>query len=256
MASKDLIRELFKKYKIPYRKADSYKNLAEQYCNGSIEMPLEEFTYYCRSNWDAAPINIHIDNLKSGLLQGHSWHKAMPSMLHLSMQNQVRECIEGKLTLSELISIGSDIMKHEYFMVATHDLCESSLINNIETIIPPTRDKSISDFIFNGIPYDLKVSTYPDDFSLTDCTNRSEYIKSLSHALYVGADKERMRKQADKAGSNWAFNRFYIMVKNQDRWLSSPEDMIKDVVAKSKTLGEPEVIWVHDIEILVQLIEV
>ena len=255
MSDKDLVYRLFEIYAISYKKSDSYRKLSDAYMMNGINIPICKFTDFYRQYWTPSPVDLHIKNLESGLLKGHSWHQAMPSMLHLSMQNKVRDCIDGKLSLNTLISVGADIMKHEYFMVATHDICETAIIQNITNTIPPIGSKSISDFVLNGIPYDLKVSTYPDGWNKSTSLNTSDYIKLLSSTLYAGADKERMRKQAEKASSPWAFNRFYVMVENQERWLDEPREMVNEIVVKTKSLGNPECICVHGIDIQIQLIE-
>ena len=136
MSSKELITRLFETYSIHYRKSDSYEKLANRL--DEIEQPCftrEQFKDFYRSNWKSCPKDLHITNLKSGNLNGHSWHGSMPSMMHLSMQNKVRDCIEGKFDLNRLIEIGSDIMKHEYFMVAAHDLLESEIIKQFDDTI-------------------------------------------------------------------------------------------------------------------------
>lgn len=255
MSDKDNVHLLFDNLGIRYRKSGTYQELAEIYRNSEVEIPLTDFISFYRDKWIAAPIESHIQNLRSGLLRGHSWHQAMPSMLHLSMQNKVRECINGDLSLEELVNIGADIMKHEYFMVATHDICETTIINTFPNTIPPIGNKSITDFVFEGIPYDLKVSTYPDGWDKSNKAPRDEYIKTLASMLYAGADKARMRKQAEKANSNWAFNRFYIMVENQDRWLTNPQEMLDEMIRKVCELSKPQEIIVNEIHVLVQLIE-
>jgi len=164
MSSKELIHQLYDKYSIVYRISDSYEKLVNRLNEKDYEKINETIiTKYFRDNWRPTTTKLHIENLKSGLLYGHNWHGAMPSMLHLSLQNKVREHIDGKLKLEELITIGSDIMKHEYFMVAVHDLCETMIIENFPSTIPPVGSKSISDFIFEKMPYDLKITNYFGD---------------------------------------------------------------------------------------------
>ena len=161
MSSKELIHKLFDNYTIVYRKSDSYEKLVGRLVDNDYEeINLNVITIFNRENWNPTPTQLHLENLKSGLLTGHNWHGAMPSMLHLSLQNKVRDHIDGKLTLEALIAIGADIMKHEYFMVAAHDLCETMIIQAFPNTIPPVGSKSISDFIFEGIPYDLKITNY------------------------------------------------------------------------------------------------
>ena len=118
MSSKELIYELYSKNGIKYAKSDTYKKLAKRiFEDNSYKLDLRKLVNYYRANWNPSPMDLHLKNLKSGSLRGHDWHGAMPSMLHLSMQNRVRDCIDGKISLEDLIDIGSDIMKHEYFFV-------------------------------------------------------------------------------------------------------------------------------------------
>ena len=128
MSSKELVARLFGTYSVKFKKSDSYEKLANRLDElEHLPFSLEQFKDFYRVNWNPCPKDLHINNLKSGALSGHSWHGAMPSMLHLSMQNKVRDCIAGKFELDQLIEIGSEIMKHEYFMVAAHDLLESEI---------------------------------------------------------------------------------------------------------------------------------
>ena len=149
MASKEFIEALFNQYGLRYRKSYSYRKYKDTYIESGVNINMDEFTEMCRNSWISAPIDYHKANLSSGALIGHSWHRARPSKLHYSLQDKVRECISTNASLDNLLEVGRDIMKHEYFMVATHDICESLIIRDIPTCLPPTRKKSISDFIFS-----------------------------------------------------------------------------------------------------------
>jgi hypothetical protein len=254
MSNKDVIHSLFIEKEIAFKPSDSYEKLTQRFLKDSNKLSITDFTSRFRNEWIAAPIELHIQNLKSGHLKGHCWHGAMPSMLHLSMQNKVRDCIDGRMSIEELVCIGADIMRHEYFMVATHDLCETQIILDFPNVIPPIGNRSISDFVFKGIPYDLKVSTYPEGWEKTSGMSQEEK-HLLCNALYAGADSERMRKQAEKTFSNWGLNRFYIMVSNQDCWLQEPEAMLDKLSLAVNKLREPMKIVVNGIGLLVQLIE-
>ena len=198
-------------------------------------------------------LDFHIQNLKSGKLIGHDWHGAMPSMLHLSLQERVRDCIQGKISFDQLIKIGSDIMKHEYFMVAAHDLAESTSINHFNDSIPPTSNKSISDFVFKGIPYDLKNTNPIMGLSKAQINlNKKEVIESLLR----GADILRLRQQAKKTINNWGLNRFYLIVEDQKRWLIEPEILLDQLINEVSKLREPFVITIDGINILCQLISI
>lgn len=254
MCSKELIHQLFDEYNIVYRKSDSYEKLVSRLTEEDFKkINLLVITKYYRDTWKPTPTNLHLTNLKSGQLSGHSWHGAMPSMLHLSLQNKVREHIDGKYTLKELISIGADVMKHEYFMVAAHDLCETMIIESFPDTIPPVGSKSISDFIFEGIPYDLKITNY---FS----GETKEYVnknkQTVAEKLLAGADVQRIREQAKKTINNWGLNRFYFLVEDQDRWIRDPEGVLLEFKNEIKKLKVPFVVKIDNIEIKVHLIAI
>jgi len=254
MTSKDHIYILYEKANINYKLSDSYEKLVLRLEEANIELiPLAIIKNYHRDVWQPAPKELHIANLKTGLIKGHNWHGAMPSMLHLSLQNKVRDHIDGKLSLKELISIGADIMKHEYFMVAAHDLCETVIIQEFPTTIPPIGYKSISDFIFDGIPYDLKITNY---FGGQTKEYVNENKQAVAEQLLAGADVLRIREQAKKTINNWGLNRFYVLVEDQDRWMKEPEGVLTELVKEVKKLKDPFIVQIDGIEILIQLIAI
>ena len=254
MSSKELIHKLFDNYTIVYRKSDSYEKLVGRLVDNDYEeINLNVITIFNRENWNPTPTQLHLENLKSGLLTGHNWHGAMPSMLHLSLQNKVRDHIDGKLTLEALIAIGADIMKHEYFMVAAHDLCETMIIQAFPNTIPPVGSKSISDFIFEGIPYDLKITNY-------FAGQTKEYVnknkQAVAEQLLAGADVQRIREQAKKTINNWGLNRFYFLVEDQERWIKDPEGVLTELINEVKKMKAPFVVKIDEIEIMIQLIAI
>lgn len=247
-------QNLFDIYKIKYRKSDNLTKLAERYYKSeNITFSLEDLRIFHRNNWKPTPKLLHFSNLKSNQLVGHSWHGAMPSMLHLSMQNKVRDHIDGKLSLNDLITIGSDIMKHEYFMVCVHDLCETMIIQEFPNTIPPIGKKSISDFVFNNIPYDLKITNY---FSGNTRQTVNKNKIDIVNQLLAGADILRIREQAKKTLNNWGLNRFYILVEDQDRWIKEPESLLQELKNEVARLGTPIKVKIGDITILAQLIAI
>ncbi len=254
MSNKEHIHKLYENYGIQYKHSDSYEKLVLRLENPtSPKINLSVLKDYHRSIWKPAPVELHLSNLKSGLLKGHNWHGAMPSMLHLSLQNKVREHIEGQMSLTELINIGSDIMKHEYFMVCAHDLCETVIIENHTSTIPPIGSKSISDFIFEAIPYDLKITNYfPNQTKKSVNENKSAVVKQL----LTGADILRLREQAKKTLNNWGLNRFYVLVEDQDRWILNPEGILDELLTEIKDIGEPLKIEIEGITILSLIIAI
>ncbi len=255
MASKEFIEALFNKYGIRFRKSHNYKKCKEKFLESGVDIPLDEFAEFCKSWWQASPIQYHMCNLSSGALIGHSWHSAMPSMLHYSLQDKVREFIYNSAPIDDLLEIGRDIMKHEYFMVATHDICESLIIKENSNALPSTRKKSISDFVFSGIPYDLKVSRYPEGWHNTPCKSADD-ISELAQKLAMGADTLRIRKQAKESYNGWGGNRFYIVVADQDRWINDTDTLLEEIMNKVASLGNPISVAVGDETILVQMVEV
>lgn len=254
MSSKELIHILYDNYNIDFRKSDSYQKLVDRLKEEDYERINQDvITQYYRDNWIATPTELHLDNLKSGDLSGHNWHGAMPSMLHLSLQNKVRDHINGKFSLKKLISIGADIMKHEYFMVAAHDLCETIIIETFSNTIPPIGSKSITDFIFNGVPYDLKITNYFKEYT-KDFVNKNK--QQVAEELLSGADIQRIREQAKKTFNNWGLNRFYFLVEDQERWINNPEGILKELIDEVKKLEDPFIVKIDQIDIKIQLIAI
>lgn len=254
MSSKELNYLLFDQYDVVYKKSDSYEKLVSRLTEKDCKnIDISVITQYFRENWKPTNSKLHIKNLKSGLLNGHSWHGAMPSMLHLSLQNKVRDHIDGKHTIEEIIAIGADIIKHEYFMVAVHDLCETMIIESFPNTIPPIGSKSISDFIFNDIPYDLKITNYFPEMS-KEYVNNNKLI--VAEKLLGGADVQRIRVQAKKTINNWGLNRFYFLVEDQEKWCREPEEILQELIKEVKKLKAPFIVNIDDIEIKVQLIAI
>jgi hypothetical protein len=204
---------------------------------------LEQLRNFLREKWLPYPIDNHLKHLKSGLLKGQSWHNAMPSFLHRSLQDKVRECASGKYDLNELIKIGGDIMKKEYFIVATHDICESKIILDIEEILPSLTNKGVADFMFRGIPFDLKVSQPVGKWNFETAQKRN---KEFAKSMFVGGDVERIRKQANSSINGWGQNRLYVLTKDDKLWIANPELLLKKIVDKIKQLGEPLEIDIGD----------
>lgn len=226
MSNKKVLFSLFADNGLPCRKDETYRGFASEYEKHPEVLSLNEIRRTFRSHWTPCNIGLHINHLKSGLLQGHDWHGAMPSILHKCIQDKVRECSEGKLTLEDYLNVCGDISKHEYFMVAIHDICESSIILSDEDVIPPIADKSVTDFIYNNIPYDLKVTTHPVEWRDKAGSLTLEDKKQLATELYENADIERLRKAALKCRHNWGLDRMYYLVSDQNLWLSEPEKAI------------------------------
>ena len=216
-----------------------------------FEINLKDITKFTREKHLEPDTNRYIRDLKSGLLEGHNWHGAMPSFLHLSFQNKVREYCSGSLSINEYLTVGNDIAKQEFFIVVTHDLCENHVIKKFSDVIPSIAKKSVSDFIFREIPYDLKNSGVPTNWTMKDAKkNPKEFVRSL----YLGADTERLRKQAQNSINNWGLNRFYVIVEDISRWLKEPEKLLKEIREKSEKLEEPISFQIEGLSILAHVI--
>lgn len=254
MSSKELIQPLLERHNIHYRSSDSYAKLADRFWETEKStLDLDVLRKYHRNNWKPCPKDLHIRNLTSGHLKGHDWHGAMPSMLHLSLQDRVRECIDGRISIEQLVEIGADIMKHEYFMVAAHDLCETAIIEKFPEVIPPIGSRSISDFVFDGMPYDLKNTNYFGGLTRKRINANKERVVAQ---LLKGADIERLRKQAQRTLNNWGLNRFYVMVENQDAWLRDPVGITQELVDEASRLGPPLELKIQGLVIQAQIIAI
>lgn len=226
MSDADIIRPFMKQIGLHAPKSYSYKRLALSYDSMPDALSLNDVRALFRNNWKPCDVDRLMGFLTSGLLVGHDWHKAMPSNLHLSFQQKVRGCCEGGITLEDYLSIGEDIAKHELFMTVTHDLCETSIIQAFPSVIPPIGNKSVTDFIFNEVPYDLKVTTHTPIWKPYAGKMTLEQKKELAIELYNKADSKRIRKDAEQCRNSWGLNRMYYVVNDQDQWLNNPKIMI------------------------------
>ena len=233
----------------------TYKKLALLYEEKPDAVSIEEIRDLFRNKWKPCNIDRHLRHLESGLLKGHSWHGASPSILHLSIQDKVRKCCYGILSLEEFLSIGSDITKHEYFMVASHDICETAIVQNFPLVIPPIGNKSVTDFIYDGVPYDLKITSHPDEWKHLAGKMTLEEKKSLAFELYKGADSDRMRKMAEGCRHNWGLNRMYYLVSDQDKWLSDPEGVVGYLLNNLNSKDNCFDIEVHGFNIHICMVE-
>lgn len=231
MCSPDTLESIYgKKYSSVKKYVEHIDSL---YNNGATpSCVLQQIKTQLRSNWRPSNKELHIHILKSGKLLGHSWHKTRPSTLHLSIQEKVR-CIENENEIDSYLEEGKDIFKQEYFIVAQHDLCESTIIEHFEKeVIPPNKKKSITDFIYNNIPYDLKVTTFPSEWTKATDNLSPTDKETLAKDLYGKADSERIRKQAESTKHNWGLNRLYVVIQDPDRWMTCPEKLLDELIQK------------------------
>ena len=255
MSNKDDVRTLFDEKGIRYPANATFKKLAQAYDAFPNALSVDDIRSLFRSKWSPCNLNRHISHLESGLLNGHNWHGARPSMLHLSIQDRVRECCEGEISLEEFLNIGLDIVKHEYFMVASHDICETAIIQEFPSVIPPIGNKSVTDFIFDDVPYDLKITSHPDKWKSKAGRMSVEDKKALAYELYEGADSERMRKMAEGCKHNWGLNRMYYIVNDQDKWLNGPRETVQYLIDSLCDASNYFDIVVHGFKIHICLVE-
>lgn len=236
MSNKDVVGSLFGAHGLEHAGL-SYEKLAEEFENHPESLSIEDITREFRRNWTPCDVERQMSYLKSGRLDGHDWHGAKPSFLHRSIQDRVRECCQGTLTLEEYLAIGKDIFAHEYFTVATHDICESSIILSDDSVIPPIGKKSLTDFVHGGIPFDLKVTKHPPLWKERAGSMTRDEKKQLALELYERADSARLRETAEKCKHNWGLNRMYYLVADQDKWLTAPEETVAYLLSQ---LGNPD----------------
>ena len=230
----------------------SMKNAAEALKKDeNFVITLNQIRDFARLNWTPTNMSLHTKSLSSGLLKGHNWHGAMPSFLHLSFQKKVREYCLGNLTLDEYLNIGNDIAKQEFYIVVTHDLCESKIISEFKDSIPSIANKGVTDFVFRNIPYDLKNSGLPNGWTMKEAVKNP---LKLAKSLYEGADTERFRKQAENSINDWGVNRFYVIVNDLEQWLKCPEKLLEKIVKKSKDLKNPLKFNMDGVTILCQMV--
>ena len=113
--------------------------------------------------------------------------------------------------------------------------------------------RSVSDFVFSGVPYDLKNTKYFGDWDRTSANANKAEVAEL---LFRDADVARLRKQAQKSLHGWGLNRFYVMVEDQDRWLQKPENLLEEVCNEAMNLGDPTEIQLEELTIQTQMIAV
>ena len=222
MSDKDVIVSLLREHGFSVDNSLSYEKLAQAYETMPDALTVDDICATFRNHWAPSDIEGHVAVLQSGLLDRHDWHGAFPSNLHLSLQNRVREYFSETITWEKYMEIGTDILRHECFMLAIHDICETSIIQSFPSVIPPIRSKSLSDFVFDGVPYDLKLTTHKDPWKPFAGHMSLEQKKELAIALNKGADSKRIRPAAAKCRNNWGMSRMFYVVNDQDKWLKDP----------------------------------
>jgi len=184
---------------------------------------LEQIREYCREKRPEANISSMRKILSSGKLKGHSWEKAMPSNLHLSIQGLVRDCFAGKTDIDKYLEKGNNIIKHEFFITAVHDLAEQAILTEFKLAIPSIASKSTIDFVLEGVPYDIKVTPPLKNWTFERAKNNPE---EFTKSLYEGQDSERIRISAKE---DWEFNRFFLVYKDDSLW-ETPEKMERKII--------------------------
>ncbi|MBX3134289.1 MAG: hypothetical protein KF689_12980 [Gemmatimonadaceae bacterium] len=205
---------------------------------------------FCIANWERPSAAIHIENLKSGKLNGFSWHNLAPSRLHLGLQGHVRRVATGQISLDAFLALGADVIHKEYVMVAVADLTELTLVERCGAT-PPLRARSVSDVVLGGYPFDVKNGSIPNGWTAASIRNDP---KAFAAAMIAGADSERLRKEANKAFNAWANNRLFVNTEHEERWLDEPEACMNDLAAAASKLTTPFRLTVADAEVLTHVI--
>ncbi len=255
MSNKDVIKTLFDEKGIRYRVNSTYIELAQAYASQPDALSIDDIRTLFRGKWSPCDIEGHYSILKSGALNSHSWCGTRPSMLHLSIQDLVRKCTAGSISLEKFLSRGSEILKHEYFMVAVHDICETSIIKQFPSVIPPIGYRSITDYIFNDTPYDLKVTTHLEEWKPLAGRMTVEDKKGLALAFFKKADSERKRRMSKGCKNNWGLTRMFYVVGDQNKWLDDPRGMVSYLIDNLSDANNYFDIVIQDRTIHICLIE-
>ncbi|MDP8235145.1 MAG: hypothetical protein P9M08_02050 [Candidatus Erginobacter occultus] len=206
---------------------------------------------FMREKWTAPDIGMYIETLESGRLCGHDWHGAMPSFLHRSFQQKARAFCSGEIGIDEYLDTGMDIVRHELFIILTHDLCEAHIIKSFPDVIPSIANRGVTDFIFNGLPFDLKASGLPAGWTLG---RARETPLEFAISLYSGADTERLRSQAAKSINDWGLNRFYVIATDPDAWLREPRTLLDQLASECGKVAPPMSFEIDGLNIACKLV--
>lgn len=237
MTSKAKLREIAIERGVKVKVSMTISDLAKCIFRGGISLP--EITKVFRAKYGVQRIDVLKAAMLSGKLKGHDWHGARPSTMHMQFQDRVRECIAGRLTLDSLLKIGTDIARQEFFIVAQHDIVAAAIIQAFSSVIPEIGQRSVTDFVFNGVPVDLKVSTYPAAWGNVAGNMSSDDKRQFAIDFFCNADIERMRKQAAGARYTWGLNRMYVLIKDPDAWFVDPDQMICRLINQMKISADP-----------------
>ena len=113
----------------------------------------------------------------------------------------------------------------------------------------------MTDFIFDDIPYDLKITTHPDAWKPIAGKMTQEDKKKLALELYKGADSKRVRKIAEKCRHNWGLNRMYYIVSDQDKWMDDPMGTVRYLIDNLSDVTNFFDIEVHGFNIHICMVE-
>ncbi len=117
------------------------------------------------------------------------------------------------------------IMKQELFMVPVAELSEHCLIDRCHAI-PSIKTRGVSDLVFGGMPFDVKNVAMPDGWTTARIRSAPQ---AFAEAMIEGADKQRIRKQAQSASDDWTHNRLFIVLDDESRWESDPEGVLDEL---------------------------
>lgn len=124
----------------------------------------------------------------------------------------VRYCLAGKLNIDEYLKKGNNVVKHEFFITAIHDFTEQVILDNFPGVVPSITSKATIDFIYNEVPYDLKISP---PLKTWDYESAKKNPELFARSLYEGQDAERIRESAKETDE---FNRLFLIYKDDVIW--------------------------------------
>ena len=252
MISKEQLLEFLQRYGINARiRSLTYLKAARRLRdNSNFNITLDQTRLFMRDQWPSPNVDMYMQQLESGILDGHDWHRGTPGNIHYIFQNLVRSCCAGTISFDEYLNSGVEIVKQEFFIVLIHDLCEAVIINNFPEVLPSIRHQSLSDFIIQGLPFDLKVSGLAGWALAAAKENPLGFVDSM----YSNADPRRSRKQAAQSINNWGLNRFYVIVADPDAWLVEPRIVLEKLIVECRSLSSPLTLVRNGLEILCNIV--
>ncbi|MGQ4876559.1 MAG: hypothetical protein ACP6IY_21040 [Promethearchaeia archaeon] len=200
-----------------FSRNQTISNLIELIKNdGNVIITKESITKFARNRFLPHLYDIEFQKklLLSGKLNGHSWHQAAPSRLHMTIQNWVRAFLSNEISFDDYLKLIEDIAKQEVFILTVANITEWLIVNADNSIIPNLRKPGISDVIINDLPYDVKNTHNP-----TTCPfNLRENPIKFQEWLFDSGDLNRDLRTSQKAPPYYGYNRIYVIIDPIEKW--------------------------------------